>query len=58
MTSLWEHTVTDYERDILAEEDDRRWYDLIVRYEKNRWRFNLEADTENAKQGVIVIDSK
>ena len=34
LKNLLKHTVTDYERNILTEEDDRRWYDLIVQYEK------------------------
>ena len=33
---LLKHTITDYERNILTEEDDRRWYDLLVRYENNK----------------------
>lgn len=32
---LLRHNITDYGRAIIAEEDDRRWYDLMVRYEKN-----------------------
>lgn len=30
---LLKHTVTDYARAVIAEEHDRRWYDLMVRYE-------------------------
>lgn len=31
---LLKHNVTDYERVIVEEDDDRRWYDLMVKYEQ------------------------